>query len=123
MLTGKDLGAAIREAMTKKGVVQSDVAEAFGIKQPSVSEWLKFGRVSKKHINHLVHYFSDVVGPEHWGLPASWGTGGEAPEPPMPDIRDPANAVLRIMAQLTPEARLKVLQFAATQLPIPQESD
>lgn len=72
MHTGSKLGDALKEAMTIKGVKQAAVAEAFGIKQPSVSEWLKFGRIGKKHIPQLVEWFSDVVGPEHWGLPASW---------------------------------------------------
>lgn len=45
------------------------------------------------------------------------------PEPAMPDIRDPANAVVRIMAQLTPENRQRVLQFAATLLPMPATTD
>lgn len=57
--------------MEAKGVKQGDVAAAFGISQPSVSEWLKHGRVHKKHISKLVEYFSDQVGPEHWGLPFS----------------------------------------------------
>lgn len=68
MLSGKELGDAIRTAMDAKGVKQGQVAEEFGIKQPSVSEWLKTGRVAKGHIAHLVRYFSDVVGPTHWGL-------------------------------------------------------
>jgi transcriptional regulator with XRE-family HTH domain len=68
MLKGKELGDAIRAALKLKGVTQNDVAEEFGIKQPSVSEWLRFGRVDKGHVNHLVTYFSDVVGPAHWGL-------------------------------------------------------
>lgn len=68
MLSGEHLGAAIRSAMKLKGVTQGQVAAEFGIKQPSVSEWLKTGRVAKEHIAHLVSYFSDVVGPEHWGL-------------------------------------------------------
>lgn len=73
MHTGKQLGDAIRAAMELKGVKQQAVAEAFGVKQSSVSEWLSFGRLHKKHLTRLVDYFSDVVGPEHWGLPKTWG--------------------------------------------------
>ena len=72
MLTGPMLGQAMREAMTLKKVRQRHVAEEFGVTQSSVSEWLKFGRIDKKHIPHLVDYFADVVSFEHWGLPASW---------------------------------------------------
>lgn len=73
MHTGKDLGNAIRAAMELKNVKQGAVGKAFGVAQSSVSEWLKFGRVHKKHLTKLFDYFSDVVGPEHWGLPATWG--------------------------------------------------
>jgi hypothetical protein len=73
MYTGPQLGAAIREAMAAKKVTQAAVAKAFNVTQPSVSEWLRFGRIGKQHIPLLVSWFSDVVGPEHWGLPKSWG--------------------------------------------------
>lgn len=87
MLTGEKLGAAVKSAMKKKGVTQITVADEFGIKQPSVSEWTRFGRVGKEHLVHLVEYFSDVVGPEHWGLPPTWGKKiAPAPtEHPQPD--------------------------------------
>lgn len=73
MHTGKELGDAIRAAMELKGVKQAEVGTAFRVAQSSVSEWLKFGRVHKKHLTKLFDYFADVVGPEHWGLPATWG--------------------------------------------------
>lgn len=72
MLTGKELGDALKSAMAEKGVKQADVAAAFGIRQPSVSEWLSTGRIGKKHIPKLIEYFSDAVGPDHWGLPFSF---------------------------------------------------
>jgi SOS-response transcriptional repressor LexA len=68
MLSGPELGAALTAAMQKKGVGPSAVAEAFGVKPPSVKDWQQFGRLHKKHIPTLVSYFADVVGPEHWGL-------------------------------------------------------
>ena len=73
MLTGKALGDAIAIAIKKKGVYKADVAKEFGIKPPSVTDWVKYGHIDKKHLPHLVAYFSDVVGPEHWGLPKEWG--------------------------------------------------
>jgi hypothetical protein len=79
MYTGEKLGAALKEAIQlkaelhKKPVRQVDVGKAFGVKQSSVAEWIKYGRISKEHIPRLVEWFSDVVGPEHWGLPPSWG--------------------------------------------------
>lgn len=72
MHTGKTLASALASAIELKGVRQEDVAAAFGVKQPSVSDWLKHGRMHKKHLTRLVEYFGDVVGPEHWGMPSSW---------------------------------------------------
>jgi hypothetical protein len=72
MLSGLELAAAFSEAMRlkkqKTGATQQDVAKAFGVRQASVSEWGKTGRIAKKHLNLLVEYFSDVVDAEHWGL-------------------------------------------------------
>jgi predicted XRE-type DNA-binding protein len=97
------LGAALREAMTLKGVRQGDLATEFGIAQSSVSEWLKYGRIAKRHLPHLVAYFSPVVGPDHWGLPADWvGMPGIDPEL----LRD--EGVLELLADLAalrPEKR------------------
>lgn len=74
MLKGKELGAAFKEAVARKKVRQREVAAEFGVKQSSVSEWARYGRISKEHIPHLVSWFADVVGPEHWGLPAAWAS-------------------------------------------------
>ncbi|MDI9234338.1 hypothetical protein [Limnohabitans lacus] len=68
MLEGKELGAAITSAMEKKKVGPTVLAAAFGIKPPSVSDWKTRGCVKKNHLPKLIAYFSDVVGPEHWGL-------------------------------------------------------
>lgn len=68
MLSGEELGRAIRAAIDAKGITQKVVAAEFGVKQPSVSDWIKYGRIDKKHLSHLMVFFSDVVGPAHWGL-------------------------------------------------------
>lgn len=71
MLSGLELATAFAEAMRlkkAKGITQQQVADAFGVRQASVSEWGKTGRIAKKHLNLLVEYFADVVGAEHWGL-------------------------------------------------------
>lgn len=72
MLTGQDLGNAIKAALKKKGMRQKDLADHFGIKAPSVSDWLKYGRVSKEKIPALIQYFSDVVDLEYWGFTQEW---------------------------------------------------
>ena len=76
MHSGKVLGAALAEAMRLKAgsgerLTQQAVATAFGVAQSSVAEWIKYGRIDKKHIPQLLDYFKDVAGPAHWGLPIS----------------------------------------------------
>lgn len=68
MLTGKELGAAIRAAIEAKGVSQREVARVFEVKPPSVQDWMNKGTIGKDKLPALWHYFSDVAGPEHWGL-------------------------------------------------------
>lgn len=67
MLTGKELGNAIKEAIRLNGVSQASVARHFKIKPPSVSDWIKRGTIDKAKLDDLFAYFSDVVGPDHWG--------------------------------------------------------
>jgi phage repressor protein C with HTH and peptisase S24 domain len=75
MLTGKKLGAAIASALAlKKRGSQARLADALGIRPPSVSELKETGRIDKSKLPTLWHFFSDVVGPEHWGLERyPWG--------------------------------------------------
>lgn len=84
MFEKTDLANALKSAIAKKGVTQKAVADHFGVQQPSVADWLAHGRISKKHIEKLVAYFSDVVGPDHWGLPATWAPGSMPPPNPPP---------------------------------------
>ena len=81
MLTGTALGKALAEAIRLKGVSKAAVARHFGIKGPSIYDWINHGRIGKQHLTELVAYFSDVVGPEHWGMP-----GVEASQPARLDI-------------------------------------
>ena len=80
MFQGKTLGDAIASAMALKAarlnvakITQGELAAALGIKQPSVSELLKLGRLAKGKLPLLLDYFEDVVGPDHFGLPFSKG--------------------------------------------------
>lgn len=73
MLSGKDLGRAIEQAINKKiasGVVKSkaEIARHFKVQPPSIHDWIKKGSISKDKLPELWRFFSDVVGPEHWGL-------------------------------------------------------
>ncbi|EKN3610699.1 TPA: hypothetical protein PXJ37_002486 [Yersinia enterocolitica] len=73
MLSGKELGHAIEVAINKKissGAIKTkaEVARHFKIKPPSIHDWIKKGSISKDKLPELWNYFSDVAGPEHWGL-------------------------------------------------------
>ncbi|MEV9065274.1 hypothetical protein AB0132_08105 [Klebsiella quasipneumoniae] len=73
MLSGKELGRAIEQAIDKKLSIGSAKSKAeierhFKIKPPSIHDWINKGSISKEKLPELWHYFSDVVGPEHWGL-------------------------------------------------------
>jgi predicted XRE-type DNA-binding protein len=120
MLSGPALGAALASAMELKGVTQAEVAEAFGVKQPSVSEWVKMGRIHKKHITSLVRYFSTHVGPEHWGLPAHWGAST-----PAEDVGDKHAAYLLKLYLGLPTTKRSALIVRAEELylPVPRPMD
>lgn len=81
MLKGTEFGRAIGEAIQRKldaGAVSSkaEIARHFGVKPPSLSDWVRKGSVAKDKLPELWRFFSDVAGPEHWGLsPSEWPTG------------------------------------------------
>lgn len=82
MLTGEQLGRAISDAIQKKGVTQRAVAAHFGVKPPSVQDWIKRGTIDKGKLPALWAYFSDTVGPEHWGLTSFPGAGASTQQRP-----------------------------------------
>ncbi|KAK52576.1 hypothetical protein L576_2374, partial [Bordetella bronchiseptica OSU054] len=89
MLNGSELGAAIKAAIDMKiasgaAPSQAAIARHFGIKPPSIHDWIKKGSISKDKLPELWRYFSDVAGPEHWGLKAwpDMGTAGQEPDRP-----------------------------------------
>jgi SOS-response transcriptional repressor LexA len=76
MLKSKELGRAIDAAIKLKlacGAAKSktEIARHFGIKPPSIYDWINKGSISKDKLPELWAYFSDVVTMEHWGLQAS----------------------------------------------------
>jgi hypothetical protein len=70
MYEKEQLGEAFASAMKKKGVGPTEVARHFKVQPPSVTDWKATGRIAKRHLEKMLDYFSDVVGPEHWGLTA-----------------------------------------------------
>lgn len=89
MLTKQEFGAAIAKAINLKiqtGAIrsQADVARHFGVKPPSVSDWIKKGAISKDKLMELYRYFSDVAGHEHWGLTKDEWPSGLSLDDPQP---------------------------------------
>jgi len=73
MKQGEELGKAIAEAIELKldGInycSKASIARELGIQPPSLHSWLGTGRVSKERLLKLLHFFSDVTPPQHWGL-------------------------------------------------------
>jgi hypothetical protein len=97
MLKGPALGAAIEAARKKKNVTKAAIAAHFGIKSPSVQDWVKNGTVAKDKLPSLWAYFSDVVGPEHWGLTAYPQVAGEL----TPTLEQALSIVLRSFSDLS----------------------
>src|SRR5690606_8324588 len=65
-------------------------ARRFGIKPSSINDWEKRGTIAKERLPDLWQYFSDVVGPEHWGLrnyPSEIVTWNEKDDLPPDDTR------------------------------------
>ena len=65
MLSGKDLGRAIEQAINKKiasGSVKSkaEVARHFKVQPPSIYDWIKKGSISKDKLPELWRFFSDA---------------------------------------------------------------
>jgi hypothetical protein len=102
MLTSEKLGAAIEEARKLKGVTKKAMADHFGIKPPSIQDWVNRGTIDKEMLDGLWRYFADVVGPDHWGvdLPPSWVGRSDAPaaavthHPPKTDLASAIPVVL-----------------------------
>lgn len=73
MLKGKEFGEAIGSAIKMKlerelAASKAEIARHFGMKPPSLSDWVKKGSVAKDKLPELWRYFSDVAGPAHWGM-------------------------------------------------------
>lgn len=83
MLTGTELGAAIERARLAKRVTKKAMAAHFGVTPPSIQDWVRRGTIDKERLPGLWSYFSDVVGPAHWGL-VRFPTGPAQPEPVVP---------------------------------------
>lgn len=68
-----EIGIKLKKAMERKGVDKNAVAVAFGVKVPSVYDWLEHGRIAKKHLPTLESYFD---------IPMSWWLSDNPDLPP-----------------------------------------
>lgn len=106
MHQGKELGAAIKKAIDLKGWKQADLARKFHVEPPSVSGWIRTGRIDKGKLWRLMELTSDVVGPEHWGLepkaaPKRKPLPGHAVlHPEDPAVKSPLTQAQRTFGQL-----------------------
>lgn len=88
----KHIGERLLDAIREKGVRQSDVARHFHVSAATVScDWIKLGRISKKHIPGFVAYFGRPY--EYW-LDTSYKPGAEQAR------RDEEQQVLLILKTL-----------------------
>src|SRR5690606_15076923 len=115
MLTGLELGAAIEAARIKKNVPKNALAKVFGISAPSVNGWVTTGRIDKSKLIEVIRYFSDVVGPEHWGLASEDAELLQVSQSSVASdsqAETAADTVLKMLAKagkLTPESRQRIL--------------
>lgn len=120
MLTGPELGAAIEAARIAKGVSKKQLADDFQVKPPSVQGWVKNGRIDKSKLMDVIAYFSDVVGPEHWGLRPGFSyesiqdvTSEAAAEPAPTSAADMVRAMLAKQGKnLSDSARAQLIAAA-----------
>ncbi|HHH1259006.1 TPA: hypothetical protein ACPZRQ_003575 [Yersinia enterocolitica] len=110
MLSGKELGHAIELAINKKissGAIKTkaEVARHFKIKPPSIHDWIKKGSISKDKLPELWNYFSDVAGPEHWGLKELPALEGVTPDQ---DNQPKVNRLYDAYLQSTEERRVVI---------------
>ena len=73
MIKGAELGKAIETARAKMGISKKDLAARFGVKPPSIQDWVNRGTIDKERLFQLIEFFSGTVDPGHWGLTASSG--------------------------------------------------
>lgn len=111
MLTGEKLGQAIKAAIETKAVTQRAVAEHFGVKPPSVQDWIKRGTIGKEKLPQLWDYFADVAGPRHWGLERF--PHHSAPHQTHNNLNDQKAAIKNIQTKTWPFARVDYEKFIA----------
>lgn len=80
MLTGQELGKAIADALEQNGKSRADAARYFGVAAPSVSGWIKTGRISKDKLDRLRFWLTKTPD-SHWGATTSPVSAADVVEP------------------------------------------
>lgn len=120
MLNGKELGEAIKKAIdlkikAKKIRFRKEVSDHFGIKQPSMADWVKKGTIDKRRLPELWRYFADVAGPEHWGMSVGeWPnelSDNLAIEGEARRVHEAPVAIVKILPQPKPSERDRALSL------------
>lgn len=95
---GPHLGHKLKQVMEAKGITNAEVARYFGVAPPTVSsDWLKHGRIAKKHYKKLV---------ELSGLPYEWWFGKASADPHI-------DAVLLQMLKMSRSEKAAVVRMIA----------
>lgn len=108
MLTGQALGAAIEKALAAKGLSKTDAARRYGVRNASVTGWIKTGRIATDKLLDIMDFCSDVLGPEHWGLDRWPGRSRPLSKslPPLPADEQQLLAAYRAAKQAGEEVEL-----------------
>lgn len=100
------LGKKLLEAMTLKGVKQVEVANHFKVKPPTVSgDWIKFGRIGKKHFPELVNWF---------GLSYEWWFGEEERVVSSAHLTEEQKAILQMAGKMGTKAKENWIAIGAS---------
>ncbi|MBB2918305.1 helix-turn-helix domain-containing protein [Cupriavidus alkaliphilus] len=70
------IGARLLAEMQERNLSHADVAAMFGVKPPSVYDWINYGRMAKKHLPKLVEVFGHSV---NWWLTGRDDEGMQSP--------------------------------------------
>lgn len=121
MLTGQELGAAIDEARIIKNLSKKALAEHFRIAPPSVQGWIKTGRIDKSKLIEVIDFFSDVVGPEHWGL--SERSAANLFSPNYDSIAQHAEAAAKLQALSGAQVRERGISYGGANKGVPEKAN
>jgi transcriptional regulator with XRE-family HTH domain len=90
----------LKQCLEETGISKKQLADHFGVKAPSVYDWVNFGRISKSRIPELAKYFNKPIG---------WWLGSDDEEQL---LNEHERQLLQFYRQLSDESREKLLQDA-----------